>query len=111
MPQPPENEAGLTAPRPEMFPRDLNLGVLERAWWPFPVAMRPLAAAGRPGGCEHFPCLGITCNTPGWALNHGEHGIVKPSSWPPSGTHPPPGGVVPLQTDRHSPHVFACGGE
>ena len=28
------------------------------------------AAAGRPGGCEHFPYLGSTCNTPGRALNH-----------------------------------------
>ena len=28
------------------------------------------AAAGRPGGCEHFPRLGSTCNTPGRALNH-----------------------------------------
>ena len=27
MPQPPENEAGLTAPRPEVFLRDLNLGI------------------------------------------------------------------------------------
>ena len=37
--------------------------------------------------------------TPGF--RHGGHGIVKPRSWPPSGTHPPPGGVVLLQTDRH----------
>ena len=43
MPQPPENEAALAAPRPEGFPGDLNLGVLEHAWWPFPVAMQPLA--------------------------------------------------------------------
>ena len=41
MPRPAENEAGLTAPRPEVFLGDLNLGVWERAWWPFPVAMRP----------------------------------------------------------------------
>jgi len=36
--------------------------------------------------------------TPGF--RHGENGLVKPRSWPPSGTHPPPGGVVPFQTDR-----------
>ena len=35
------------------------------------------------------------------ASRHGGHGIVNPRSWPPSGTHPPPGGVVPFQTDRH----------
>ena len=28
------------------------------------------AAAGRPGGCEHFPCLGHSCMTPGRATNH-----------------------------------------
>ena len=28
------------------------------------------AAAGRPGGCEHFPCLGHSEMTPGRALNH-----------------------------------------
>ena len=28
------------------------------------------AAAGRPGGCEHFPCLGHSCMTPGRANNH-----------------------------------------
>ena len=28
------------------------------------------AAAGRPGGCEHFPCLGHFCMTPGHAINH-----------------------------------------
>ena len=37
--------------------------------------------------------------TPGF--RRGEYGIVKPRYWPPSGTHPPPGGVVPFQTDRH----------
>ena len=43
MPRPTEeNEAGLTAPRPEVFPRGLNQGIKERSWWPFPVAMRPL---------------------------------------------------------------------
>ena len=28
------------------------------------------AAAGRPGGCEHFPCLGHSCMTSGRATNH-----------------------------------------
>ena len=28
------------------------------------------AAAGRPGGCEHFPCLGHSCMTSGQAINH-----------------------------------------
>ena len=28
------------------------------------------AAAGRPGGCEHFPCLGHSCMIPGRATNH-----------------------------------------
>ena len=27
------------------------------------------AAAGRPGGCEHFPCLGHSCMTSGQATN------------------------------------------
>ena len=35
------------------------------------------------------------------SFRHVEHGIAKPRSWPPSGTHPPPGGVVPFQPDRH----------
>ena len=38
--------------------------------------------------------------TPGF--RHGGHGVVKPRSWPPSGTHPPPGGVMPFRTDRHT---------
>ena len=28
------------------------------------------AAAGRPGGCEHFPCLGHSCMTPGPRRNN-----------------------------------------
>ena len=28
------------------------------------------AAAGRPGGCEHFPCLGHSCMASGQATNH-----------------------------------------
>ena len=28
------------------------------------------AAAGRPGGCGHFPCLGHSCMTSGQATNH-----------------------------------------
>ena len=36
-------------------------GIKERVWWLFPVAMH--AAAGRPGGCEHFPCFGHSCMT------------------------------------------------
>ena len=80
MPQPPENDAGLTAPRPEVFLRDLNLGVYKR----FLVAYsRCDAAAGRPGGCEHFSCLGSTCNTPGQATNH--KGLIamcnRPAKW------------------------------
>ena len=51
MPQPPENDAGLTAPRPEVFLRDLNLGVYKRVWWPIPVAMQPLAG---PAGASIF---------------------------------------------------------
>ena len=42
-------------------------------------------------------------------FRHGEHGIVKPRPWPPSGTHPPPGGVVPFQTDRHTQWLLAVG--
>jgi len=51
MPQPPENDAGLTAPRPEVFLRDLNLGVYKLVLWPIPVAMRPLAG---PAGASIF---------------------------------------------------------
>ena len=37
------------------------------------------AAAGRPGGCEHFPCLGHSCMTPGRAINQrGERCRVPP---------------------------------
>ena len=35
------------------------------------------AAAGRPGGCEYFSCLGSTCNTPGQATNHLQFVIVS----------------------------------
>ena len=53
MPQPPENDAGLTAPpRPEVFLRGLNLGVYKRVWWPIPVAMWPLVAG--PAGASIF---------------------------------------------------------
>ena len=43
MPQPAENEAGLFASRPMVILKGLHLGFSERAWWQFPVAMRPLA--------------------------------------------------------------------
>ena len=43
MPQPTENEAGLFASRPMVILKGLHLGFLERAWWKFSVAMRPLA--------------------------------------------------------------------
>ena len=50
MPQPPENDAGLTAPRPEVcqtevFLGDLNLGISNVLGGLFPLrcAMRPLA--------------------------------------------------------------------
>ena len=59
MPQPPENDTGLTAPRPEVFLGDLNLGVYKRVWWPIPVAMRPLAGPAGTGAlnatCENWP--------------------------------------------------------
>ena len=48
MPRPTENEAGLTAPRPEVFLRGLDLdGDLRACLVAFP---RCDAAAGRPGG-------------------------------------------------------------
>ena len=37
MPQPPENDAGLAAPRPEVFLRDLNLGVINVFGGLFPL--------------------------------------------------------------------------
>ena len=54
MPQPPENEAGLTAPRPEVFliPERSKSEDLKTCLVAFPCCD---AAAGRPGGCEHFP--------------------------------------------------------
>jgi len=33
-------------------------------------------AAGQPGGCEHFPCLGHSCMTPGRATN--QHTLTVP---------------------------------
>ena len=35
------------------------------------------AAAGRPSGCEHFPCLGHSCMTPGRAINHLEQPLLE----------------------------------
>ena len=39
----------------------------ERAWWPF---FHCGAAAGRPGGREHFSRLGSSRTIPGWCSNH-----------------------------------------
>ena len=69
MPRPTENEAGLTAPRPTRgVPERSASGDLRTCLVPF---FRCDAAAGRPGGCEHFPCLGHSCMTSGQATNHG----------------------------------------
>ena len=62
MPQPPENDAGLTAPRPEVFLRDLNLGVYKRVWWPIPVAMRPKLNVTQPRG-------GADCHSASMMMN------------------------------------------
>ena len=37
------------------------------------------------------------------AIHSGKHSIVKPRPWPPSGTHPPPDGVVPFKPIVLSP--------
>ena len=54
--QPPENEARHPATRPMVIKKVRRLGFLERVWWPFFTAMRPLAG---PVGASIFLVWGV----------------------------------------------------
>ena len=63
------------------------------------------AAAGRPGGCGHFPCLGRICNTPGRALNR----TVRTLHRAPVGQGPPGPGWLAISFGFWSGRALATG--